>query len=64
MKSAKFVVGLVTAVLVALSTLGLTGTAGQVVTIALAVVGAIAVYLVPNAPAVSAPADGAVRRDY
>lgn len=51
MKAAKFLVGLVTAIAVALSTLGLTGTAGKVVTIVLAVAGAIGVYLVPNAPA-------------
>lgn len=62
MKAAKFVVGLVTAILVALSTLGLTGTAGHVITIGLAVAGAIAVYLVPNSPAVTPPADGTVRR--
>lgn len=62
MKAAKFVVGLVTAVLVALSQLTLTGQAEQWVTIALSIVGALAVYLTPNAPAVTPPADGSVRR--
>ena len=57
MKAAKFVVGLVTAVGVALSTIyGPDTTVGHVVTIALAVAGAIGVYLTPNAP--PAPPNG------
>lgn len=52
MKAAKFLVGLVTAVAVAVSTVyGPETTVGHVVTIVLAVAGAIGVYLVPNAPA-------------
>jgi uncharacterized membrane protein YdcZ (DUF606 family) len=51
MKAAKFVVGLITAVAVTLSTLfAPDSTVGQVVTIVLAVAGAIGVYLVPNKP--------------
>lgn len=51
MKAAKFVVGLVTAVAVALSALFAPGSvAAQVVSVILAVAGAVAVYLVPNKP--------------
>jgi hypothetical protein len=63
MKAAKFVVGLVTAVAVAVSTIYGPDTAvGHVITIVLAVAGALGVYLTPNAPAVAVPADGSVRR--
>lgn len=51
MKAAKFVVGLITAVAVTLSTVfGAETTAGRVLTIVLAVAGAVGVYLVPNKP--------------
>lgn len=51
MKTAKFWVGLVTAVAVALATVyGPDTTAGKVITIVLAVAGALGVYLVPNKP--------------
>lgn len=54
MKAAKFVVGLVTAVAVALSTIyGPDTTAGHVITVVLAIAGAVGVYLVPNKPATS-----------
>lgn len=62
MKAAKFLVGAITAVLVTLSQLGLHGTAQQWVTVAVAVLGAIGVYLTPNAPAVTRPADGTINR--
>lgn len=62
MKAAKFVAGLVTAVLVALSQMALSGQVAQWVAIVLSVVGALAVYLTPNAPAVTPPANGSVRR--
>ena len=57
MRAAKFVVGLVTAVAVALSTtFGADTTAGKVITVVLAVAGAIGVYLVPNAGPTPPPA--------
>ncbi|HTI26201.1 MAG TPA: hypothetical protein VL652_34750 [Kutzneria sp.] len=58
MTAAKFWIGLLFAVLTALSDLGLTGTVGHVVTVALAVVGALSVYLVPNRPAAPPQATG------
>lgn len=49
MKAAKFLVGVITAIAVALSTMvGSDTTTGKVITVVLAAVGAIAVYLVPN----------------
>lgn len=65
MKAAKFVVGLVGAVGTAL--LGIYGpdtTVGRIVTVAVALATAVGVYLVPNAPVVTPPADGSVRRAY
>lgn len=56
-KYAKTIVAVITAALVALSNaLPMGGSATHWVNLALAVVGAVAVYLVPNAPAKQIPA--------
>lgn len=62
MKTAKFWVALATAALVAVSQLTLPTNVQQWVSVALSVLGAIAVYAVPNTPSVTPPADGSVRR--
>lgn len=62
MKTAKFWIAAIGGVLTTLAGLGLTGTAQTVVTIAAAVLSALAVYAIPNARAVTPPADGTVRR--
>jgi hypothetical protein len=62
MKTAKFWTALATAVLVAISQLTLPANVQQWVAVALSVLGAIAVFAVPNAPAVTPPANGSVQR--
>lgn len=62
MKTAKFWTALATAALVAISQLTLPANVQQWVAVALSVLGAIAVFAVPNSPAVTPPASGSVRR--
>jgi len=65
MKAAKFWVGLIGAVVTSLLTVFGPGTRTyQVLTVVSALVTAAGVYLVPNAPAITPPADGRVRRSY
>ena len=56
---AKAIVSVVMAALIAASQLGFTGAVQQWITIAIAVLGAVAVYLVPNKPI--EPASAAAR---
>lgn len=66
MRYAKFIVAAVIAGGVALQAALTDGhvTNAEWLTIGIAVLGALGVWAIPNAPAVNPPADGAVRRTY